>query len=275
MNLTDANPRALNKHTKGMLGKVVELNMPNGDYMQFVLFEQALYCKDDYGVPIVKLTCTSTARELFFCIDKFHYFKYALENVIHLTRKASYLLYVYIVANRYRKIWSISLDELRDSILDCKTQESYKVFKEFKRAVLDPAVKEINKKTDCSFDYETSKRGRSVAEIKFIYHSSNKFSDIDTNQLTFDDDKQENNYTDERLSFLAEACNNEFTEEQMQVLYDILRKIEPNSHGTARYDYLLKKYNELKYRVSRSDLKPLRSRFAYLKKIIEADVQED
>lgn len=147
-----------------MLGKVVELEMPNEEYLQFVLFEQARYRKDEYGKPIIELTCTSTAKDLFFCIGKYHYFSYALENVIKLTRKASYLLYIYIRINRYRNKWDIDLNELRDSVLDCKGQESYQEYKIFKRDVLAPAVEEINKKTDCQFTYEAIKRGRKVAK---------------------------------------------------------------------------------------------------------------
>ena len=131
-----------------MLGKVVELEMPNKEYLQFVLFEQARYRKDEYGKPIVELTCTTMAKDLFFCMGKYHYFKYALENVVNLTRKSSYLLYLYIRSNRYRGAWEIGIDELRDSVFDCAEQESYRAFKEFKRAVLEPAVKEVNTKTD-------------------------------------------------------------------------------------------------------------------------------
>ena len=171
MGLSCVDYRTLQKHTKGILSKVVELQMPNKDYLQFVLFERAYYHKDEYGKPIIELTCTQLAQDLFFCINKYHYFKYALENVIKLTRKASYLLYVYIRHNRYRGEWDIALDELRDTVLDCKGQESYLAFKEFKRAVFDPAVKEVNKKTDCHFTYEAIKRGRREAKIQFIYHS--------------------------------------------------------------------------------------------------------
>ena len=60
---------------------------------------------------------------------------------------------------------------MRDKVLDCKERSSYQAFKEFKRAVLDPAVKEVNQKTDCHFEYQAIKRGRKVAKIKFIYHS--------------------------------------------------------------------------------------------------------
>ena len=101
MGISKINADALKKHTEGMLGKVVTLEMPSHEYLQFVLFEEAEYCKNEYGEPIIKLTCTNRAKELFFCIGKYHYFKYALENIIKLNRKASYLLYVYIVHNRY------------------------------------------------------------------------------------------------------------------------------------------------------------------------------
>ena len=166
MGLTCVDYRTLKKHTGGMLGKVVTLEMPNKEYMQFVLFEQARYHKDEYGKPIIELTCTTLAKDLFFCIGKYHFFKYALENVINLTHKASYLLYIYVLHNRYRGEWDVSLDELRDTVLDCKGQESYQEYKVFKRDVLVPAVKEVNKKTNCHFEYEAVKRGRWVVRSK-------------------------------------------------------------------------------------------------------------
>ena len=174
MGLTDANYRALEKHTEGLLGKIVTLEMPDKAFLKFVLFTKAYYHKDEYGKPIIEITCTEEAKELFFCIENYQYFKYTLENVISLTRKASYLLYLHIIHERYRKEWTVSVDELRDNILGCKGQDSYKEYKIFKRDVFDPAVKEVNLKTDCHFEYEQIKRGRWVTEIKFIYLSKNQ-----------------------------------------------------------------------------------------------------
>lgn len=99
--------------------------MPDKAFLKFVLFTKAYYHKDEYGKPIIEITCTEEARDLFFCIGKYHYFSYALENVINLTRKASYLLYLHILTNRFRGEWELSLEELRDEVLDCKEQESY------------------------------------------------------------------------------------------------------------------------------------------------------
>ena len=78
MGVSNVDSRTLQKNTKGMLGKVVELCMPNGDYMQFVLFEEAIYHKDEFGRPVIELTCSRRARELFFCINNYHYFFYNL-----------------------------------------------------------------------------------------------------------------------------------------------------------------------------------------------------
>jgi hypothetical protein len=291
MGLTCANYRALEKHTKGMLGKVVELEMPNEEYLQFVLFEQARYRKDEYGKPIIELTCTQTAKDLFFCIGKYHYFKYALENVIKLTRKSSYLLYIYIRHNRYRGEWDIPIDELRDIVFDCKEQESYHEYKIFKNRVLEPAVKEVNDKTDCHFKYESIKRGRTVIKIKFIYISESQLD----GQMSFDDlpniplltepsaDEEETmlrTYGSERLMLLAEGCGYEFDKEQMEQIERILIRIHiPKDAATndltfGRQFYLKEKYaalNTAAAKKAKNSEKPIKDRFRYFLKMLEDD----
>jgi plasmid replication initiation protein len=222
MGIPCANYRALQKHTKGMLGKVVELEMPNREYLQFVLFTYAHYHPDDYGTPVIELTCSEQAKELFFCIGKYHYFKYALENIIKLTRKASYLLYVYIVRNRFRSNWNIDLDELRDTVLDCKGQESYKEFKIFKNRILDPAVKEISEKTDCKCRYDVIKRGRRVVAISFEYTGLKElgFEGEDKGQTSFLDLTDN---TAENPGALAQAVDNSFDEVTMRLIGQIIK----------------------------------------------------
>lgn len=291
MGITCANYRALQKHTKGMLGKVVELQMPNKDYLQFVLFTKAYYHKDEYGKPIIEITCTEEAKDLFFCINRYHYFKYALENVISLTRKASYLLYVYIRANRYRSEWDITLDELRDTVLDCKGQESYQEYKIFKNRVLDPAVKEVNTKTDCHFEYEAVKRGRRVAKIKFTYLAQDQID----GQLSFDEpskalqliDQNEDDsekwvqvYGSERLATLADGCRYEFDKPQMEQISSILNRINipsdslTNDITWGKRAYLREKYSALNTEAAKKERKgekPIKNRFKYFLKMLEDD----
>ena len=191
MGISKINAEVLKKHAEGLLGKIVTLEMPNKSFLKFVLFTAAYYHLDDYGVPVIELSCSPQAKDLFFCIGKYHYFKYALENVINLTHKASYLLYIYVLHNRYRGEWELSLDELRNDVLDCKEQESYQEYKIFKNRVFDPAVKEVNKKTDCHFEYEAIRRGRKVAQIKFIYHSQQLLVDDVANSIPVENDESE------------------------------------------------------------------------------------
>lgn len=287
MGLSCANPRALQKHIKALLSRVPELYMPDDGYISFVLFEKAYYHKDEYGKPIIELTCTETSKNLFFCIGKYHYFKYALENVIHLTRKVSYLLYLHILTNRYRGEWEVTLDELRDEVLNCKGQESYQEYKIFKNRVLDPAVKEVNEKTDCHFSYEPIRRSRKVAKIKFIYHPK---AQID-GQFTFDEpptapllagqdeDKEEYTPVNDRLEFLSEACKNEFTPAQMEQLLEIIIsiptwKLPPdNAAGGSlelrRYHYLAERYAAM------NRYAPNKNRFNYLVKMLKDDTKAD
>lgn len=282
MGINCANYRALQKHTKGMLGKVVTLEMPNKEYVQFVLFEQARYHKDEYGKPIIELTCTTLAQDLFFCINKYHYFKYALENIISLTRKASYLLYVYIRANRYRGEWDVTLDELRDTVLDCKGQESYQEYKIFKNRVLDPAVKEVNKKTDCHFEYEAIKRGRRVAKIKFTYLSEKQvdgqlsFDELPntpqlSDQIEGNDEPQEIEYGGELANLLGSvACDDEFSPEQIRVLQDLVMQAVPYGDRMARCDYLIHQVHKMN--AYDKDRKTIKNRFNYLRKMVEKDI---
>lgn len=289
MGLTCVDYRTLQKHTKSLLSKVVELEMPNKEFLQFVLFEQARYYKDEYGKPIIELSCTNLSKDLFFCIKKYHYFKYALENIINLTRKASYLLYLHVLTNRFRGEWDIDLDELRDTVLDCKGNASYQEYKVFKRDVLDPAVKEINKKTDCHFAYEALKRGRRVAKIKFIYQAEEQIE----GQLSFNEvsatapllsNRSEDNVREappadsmeERLLFFSEACDNSFSIEQMQVIFDILVQLFPAvGADLERYDYLYRKYHELLAEQARKKSKgekPILHRDKYLVALMKKDL---
>lgn len=297
MGITCANYRALQKHTKGMLGKVVELQMPNKDYLQFVLFTKAYYHKDEYGKPIIEITCTEEAKNLFFCINQYHYFKYALENVISLTHKASYLLYLHILQNRFRGEWDITLNELRDTVLDCKNQESYQEYKIFKNRVLDPAVKEVNKKTDCHFEYEAVKRGRRVAKIKFIYQSQDLIEDQislfdeqpnvpqlpDQSQDEDEDELRLAKYGSEMLAILAEAVKDEFSKEEMEAIDLVLSRIDiprdQYQRGVyaiyyGRQRYLREKYAALNAEAAKKERKgqkPIANRFKYFLGMLEND----
>ena len=277
MGITCANYRALQKHTKGLLGKVVELQMPNKDYLQFVLFTKSYYHKDEYGKPIIEITCTEEAKDLFFCIGKYRYFKYALENVISLTRKSSYLLYLYIRHNRYRIQWDIDIEELRDSVLDCKGKKTYYEFKEFKKSILDPAVEEINNKTDCHFTYEAIKRGRKVAKIKFIYQKQDQteeqtssFDEMSTVPQLPEQCGTDDEVTDRRdiISQLHQACQCAFSRDEIQSAYIFAKTFV---HDKAITVYFEQTYLRL---LQVEKKRKIRNRFSYFYQMICNDAEK-
>jgi len=292
MGISKINAEVLKKHAEGLLGKIVTLEMPDKSFLKFVLFTAAYYHLDDCGVPIIELSCSPQAKDLFFCIGKYHYFKYALENVINLTHKASYLLYLHILQNRFRGEWDITLNELRDTVLDCKNQESYQEYKIFKNRVLDPAVKEINKKTDCHFEYEAIKRGRRVVKIKFIYQSQTLIEDQISlfdeqpnvpqlpDQSQNEDELRLAKYGNEKLAILAEAVKDEFSKEEMEQIFTVLLRIDipkdflTNDTTWGRQNYLREKYAALNAEAAKKERKgqkPIADRFKYFLGMLEND----
>jgi len=300
--------RTLKKHTRGMLGKVVELTMSDGQYKQFVLFTAAEYRKDEYGTPTIELSCSEQAKKLFFGIKDIGYLRYQLANVLSLSSKHSYLLYLYLKDNVFRTQWRVSVEELRDKRLDLKDNESYKQFKYFKRDVLDKAIKEINEKTDIQYDWKPIKRGRTVTHIEFTYLKSNELE----GQLTFEELPQQSQAAriyeqseessepldddelrlrhfdgDEELSVLSESVKDEFSKEDIAVIRAILKRINvpPDRNLTGymatiygRAAYLREMYAKLNAADKKKLIhggKGITDRCAYLKSMLEKAAEKE
>ncbi len=138
---------------------------PNG-FTKIALFEKAEAYQDDDGLWVIDLFCTPSAREYIFNIDNLGYLRYRLRNVINITSRYSYVLFLYLLDKAaFKSTWSISLSELK-LILKCNA-ERYNSFKFFNAEVLKEAQTEIHEKTDLRFEYTPKRRGRKVAEIEF------------------------------------------------------------------------------------------------------------
>ncbi len=281
MGIGKTNIATLKKYTAKLLGKVVEVPMPTG-YMQFVLFTCAKCELNEYGERIIELSCSEQAKQLFFGIEQLGYLQYELKNILSLTSKYSFLLYLYLRKERYRSDWVISLDELREQRLDIKNNETYQNFKYFKRDILDKAVVEVNEKTDIKFTYSTEKKGRRVVGIHFQLIKEIE-SEIDQNQLIFEDmseQKPPEYDVDDRLGLLAESVNNEFTPTQMDEIFQniCLIPLDENPHGIdiARYHYLRQLYAKLNTAAERTAAKgkPIKDRYKYFITLLKKDKEE-
>lgn len=138
----------------------------NKRFTRISLFEKATAEQDDYGLWQVELTASPSAMKYFFNIENLGYLRYKLRCITSLTSRYTYIMFIYLEANRFRKSWEVSLDELKE-ILSCDKEETYKAFKRFNDLILKKIHKEMHEKTECRYSYFPVKRGRSVKAIRF------------------------------------------------------------------------------------------------------------
>lgn len=259
-------------------------NKPKG-FTKIGLFEKAECEQDENGQWQVNLACSSSAMVYIFNVENIGYLKYRLKNVVDLTSRYSYVLYLYLENNRFRKSWSIPLGDLK-ALLRC-TADTYTEYKRFNDLILKKCHKELNEKTNIKYSYEPVKSGRKVTEIRFTLTTQ---ADEDLQQLTFADlaaangeepdlDAMAEKYGSEMFAQLAEALNYEFSKEQMEEIFSILCRIDvppdraTNSVLWGRTFYLREKYAALNVEAAKKEKngERIKNRYAYFKKMLEQD----
>jgi hypothetical protein len=219
--------------------------------------------------------------EYIFTPENLGYLRYRLSNVVNLTSRYSYVLYLYLEHNRYRGEWEISLNDLRD-MLRC-TADTYQQFYRFNDLILKKCHKELTEKTDCRYTYEPVRRGRAVRAVRFTIEQPQSMVDYDPDQISLFPEREPpaQSDQDEQIDLLMDACP-EFSREEVEQLFTILAVMPEdklpspdampiNGRGSVsfqRFHYLAEKYAAMK----RADAKkPIRNRFAYMLKILKSD----
>ena len=276
------NNQDLEIRLKHLMGNVIEIpdeSMKKG-FRLVTLFEEAVAEQDDYGLWQVKLECTQKAMKYFFNIENLGYLRYKLRCITSLTSRYTYIMFIYLEANRYRKSWDVPLDELKQ-ILDCDKEETYKAFKRFNDLILKKVQKEMLEKTECRYSYKPIKKGRSVVAVHFEVETLPKASleEVDENQMTLED------YicttTNNKPLWCNALADGSFTNEQLDEIDSIISIVpervlpEPTSSDMdsidiRRYHYIAQKWSTLKRKNSEN---PIKNKFSYLKKMIENDVK--
>ena len=230
------NNQDLKTRLKHLMGNVVEIpdkNTKKG-FRLVTIFEEAEAEQDSNGLWQVKLECTQKAMKYFFNIENLGYLRYKLRCITSLTSRYTYIMFIYLEANRFRKSWEVDLGELKH-ILACDTEETYKEFKRFNDLVLKKVYKEMHEKTECKYTYEPIKKGRSVVAIRFTVETLPKltFEDVDPNQYTIFDVEEElelerleqaqaeRERRDAICSGFSDDEFKEFTDEQLVLLKDL------------------------------------------------------
>ena len=254
------------------LGRFVEVEKSDHKLHKVALFEEAYGELDENGQWSIQLTCTAKAMKYIFNIEELGYLRYKLRCITSLTSRYTYILFLYLETNRFRKTWEVDADELR-RILNCDNDELYKEFKFFNQRILKRCQKELFEKSECRFTYEPVKTGRRVTAVKFTLETiadllpePDEPDDLDGQQQLqwFDED------FDDPLSFLSGACGNEFSPEQMKEIFGVIscRTVDqfpvvpghPGDIEFLRYHYLAQMYAKLN---TRAAAEPIRNRHSY------------
>ncbi|EFA7679695.1 replication initiation protein [Escherichia coli] len=92
--------------------------------------------------------------------------KVVIKNISNLSK--SYSIRIYEILQQFRNTGErmISLDDFRSML---QLEDKYKYFKTLNRALIKPAVAELNQKSDLAVTVETIKKGRTVVALHFRF----------------------------------------------------------------------------------------------------------
>lgn len=270
------------------LGTMVQVDDPTKTktFRLISLFEQAECEQDEKGVWQVDLTCTPSAMKYIFNVENLGYLRYKLKAVTSLRSRYSYILFLYIEKNRFRRTWDIPLEELRH-LLNAD-DEYYNEFWRFNQKVLQRSQDELNEKTECRFSYEALRKGRKVATIRFTVYSLlvEGVPILDENQTSMFDNLEEEPVEPEEpigwssmADVVEDAAGGILSNAEAKVIADLLIKLDPVKLP-SRETRDLQIYDTAKWFIDRMNAeearkKPIRNKYSYLQKMIQNRLDEE
>ena len=153
----------LRQITKGLMKKVFEVRIDKKvvqvSWLSYVAYNETEGTIDIRFDPFLRPYLLELKRE---------FTSYKLENVVKL--KSSYSIRLYELLKQYEKLQerTFDLQTLRQML---GVENIYPAYGNFKQRVLIPAQKELQKKTDISFEIDEIKTGRKVEKVKFLISS--------------------------------------------------------------------------------------------------------
>ncbi len=242
--------------------------------IRFPLFQKAqIYREVDHTMHLA-LTCSEEAMDYIFNLEKIGYIRYKLGNIVALTSRYSYLLYMHLEFNRHRRSWDVSIDDLKE-LLGCSNDELYKEYKYFNQRILRKVHKEIQEKTDLHYSYTAVKSGRFVVGIHFDMH------DNQTKRLPAAEKPTSDESIREQQELWVSALERdgvcEFTPGQIKEIRTYLVCVPDDKLPQytavkdtqfAWYHYMAQKMAELD---NRSSEKKIKNRYRYLIKMLKID----
>ena len=159
--LTDNNNhQRLKKYCKDLMSKPLEVSTEDG-WKIFNWFAHIEYSKKNN-----MLECSVSPKLKPYLLELKENFKsYDLKYILDMQSEYSIRIYELLKKSEKMGYLEIDLVELQELL---QVPDSFKVYADFKRKVLQPTSIEIAKYTDIYFEFREIKAGRKVAKIKFI-----------------------------------------------------------------------------------------------------------
>ena len=158
---------SINKWLKDLsLEVVVETIQPNMKCKveHINVFEKKSLCINADGRWEFSLCCTQSSLPYIFNIEQLGYLRYGLSEVLKISSRSAYLLFLYLEHNRYRKSWEVAVEDLR-KYLDCTG--NYENYKQFNQKILQKSKIELETKLGVKFDYVPSKKdGKQIVALQ-------------------------------------------------------------------------------------------------------------
>lgn len=145
--------------TRDLLSKVLTIKEENGT-LQVNWLSSAKYFEKEGKLEL----CFSPKMKPYLLQIQPGFTQFVIENVISL--KSFYSVRIYELLKQFEKLKTrtIAIEELKETL---QTEKSYDLYSAFKQKIILVAQKEINSKTDISFEFEEIKDSRKVVAIKF------------------------------------------------------------------------------------------------------------
>ena len=153
------NYKNLKSTVKNLADKSMWITLDNGTETLLRWIERPYINK---GSGIVKLKLDEYLMPYLLQLKE-HFTQYSLYHILAMKSQYSVRLYELLKSYQNMNTWTFSIDKLKHLL----GAETYHLFADFRRKVLEVAVKEIELYSDISVNYELMKKGRAYESIKF------------------------------------------------------------------------------------------------------------
>ena len=164
----------LEKALENLMGYVVTLFLEPKRKKKLTLFSQAELEYEDEEMkttPTIRLHCNPYIKKYIFKPDAIGYLRTNINYLTSFKTRNAYSLYQYLGQNKFRGEWTVSIDALKTYM---GLSGHYNNYKDFKRDVLSPSIKEIKEKTGMDVGYNLVTKNRKAQGLEFFFWKDNK-----------------------------------------------------------------------------------------------------